>query len=143
MKILQLTLRNPFNFLSILLVYPPALAILVNVYFYGWKYWYLTLAAALFLLLVNKTLQEVPETWMQVEDRQIQSYVRKLGNHRIFLLESLGEPEVNGLWSDRQVLIWNQIKKLEQEEEDFLRCTEVVNLDPLGHNVGRIYKRSK
>ena len=57
------------------------------------------------------------------------------------LLKQIGRPECNGGLSERQKKLWKQIKDLDRQEGELLERTEVVNLDPWGHEIGRIYKR--
>ena len=75
------------------------------------------------------------------ESAHIESHIDRIRNERITLLGQLGKPAANGDWDRHQKGVWKQIEALEQEEKQFKASTEVVNLDPLGHNIGRTWRK--
>lgn len=111
---------------------------------YGLQYWYLTLGAfgfAFFMLMAVLGLQQaevVSENERQ--NAEIAEYCDDLRYQRMSMLSALGKPANNGDWSTEQKAIWNQIQALERQEAEFLKETKVINLDSLGHNIGRVYR---
>ena len=75
------------------------------------------------------------------QDQEIQAVCDDLRFEQIHLLQSLGSPADNGRWSAGQTAIWNQVHALETREQEFLKSTEVVNLETLGHRIGRVYRK--
>lgn len=77
----------------------------------------------------------------EAQDAEIDLHCDNLSSQRVSLLGQLGKPANNGDWNADQKAIWVKIEALKREEADFLKETKVVNLDPLGHNIGRVYKQ--
>ena len=82
-------------------------------------------------------------TTNEAQDADITAYRDNLRYQRQTLLGQLGRPANSGDWNAQQKAIWTQIHALERQEADFLKETKVINLDPLGHNVGLVYRNPK
>jgi len=129
---------------AILLVWMPVIGGCGFILVYGVQYWYMALGAfgfAFFMLMMvfgSQSAQAVSDNERQ--DAEITEYCDDLRYQRMSLLGVLGKPVNNGDWSADQKAIWTQIKALENQEAEFLKETKVINLDSLGHNIGRVYK---
>ena len=77
----------------------------------------------------------------QKENEEIQAIRDDLRWQRVELLNTIGRPECDGDYSERQKKLWAKVYALEQKEQEFLKTTVVINLDSLGHDIGRVYRR--
>lgn len=74
------------------------------------------------------------------EDREIQTKRDKLRFEQIEILEGMGSPAMrNGDNSPEQKMKWSRVRELERQDAAIVAKTQVKNLDPLGHNIGRVW----
>ena len=141
MNFITSVIRKPLSLGAIMFFWPPVITIIGVIFYLGVRYWYIALIAFVFLCMIGGTQAEHKLTDNERQNQRINDHEQAIINRQVELLERMGQPENNGRWADWQLELWKEEKSLERELEKYLSRTEVVNLDPLGHKIGRVFKK--
>lgn len=134
-------MKKEFNFFALFFFWIPVVGIVGMYLTSGWEHWFMMLLALVVMIMAHGARIDHVSNKNVKESEDIYAELDAIRFKRIELTQSIGRAQKNGDFNSRQKHVWEQIEELNQQEQELRSRTEVVNLEPLGHNVGRVYKK--